>query len=124
MFPLLALLFVVLPLVELYLIIQASQVLGGALNTIAVLVIVSMIGAWLVRREGFNALARAQQQISAGKVPTDEMINGILIAVAGALLLTPGFLTDTLGVVLLVPPSRAVVRDRLRKRYGGRIQRL
>ena len=103
------LLFLVVPFVELYVLIQVGQVIG-VLNTIAVLVVVSVVGAWLVKREGLGTLARARTRIDAGQVPGRELVDGVLILFAGALLLTPGFLSDALGVLLLLPPVRASFR--------------
>ena len=109
MFALLALLFLAVPFVELLVILQVGQALG-ALNTIAILVLVSVVGAWLVRREGLGVLRRAQARVHAGAVPGTELIDGVLILFAGALLLTPGFLTDVAGILLLLPPVRAGLR--------------
>lgn len=120
MFAALALLFLVVPFVELYLLIQVGQVIG-ALPTIAVLVAVSVAGAWLVKREGLATLRRAQVQMSNGRVPGTELIDAVLIVFAGALLVTPGFLTDVIGILLLVPPVRAALRGLARKRLARRL---
>ena len=103
------LLFLVVPFAELFILIQVGQAIG-ALETVAVLVVVSAVGAWLVKREGLGVLRRARQRVNAGAVPGRELVDGVLIIIAGALLLTPGFLTDVTGVLLLVPPVRATVR--------------
>ncbi len=108
--------FLVVPIVELYLFIEVSSSIGfGA--ALFWIVAVSILGAWLVKREGMGALRRANAKVSRGELPTDELINGILIVVAGALMLTPGFLTDVTGLVLLFPPTRAVVRRPLHRRF-------
>jgi UPF0716 protein FxsA len=107
--PLLFLLFLVVPFAELFVLIQVGQVIG-ALPTIGLLIAISVIGAWLVKREGFATLARARERIDAGQVPGREIVDGVLILFAGALLVTPGFLTDVLGVLLLLPPIRAALR--------------
>jgi UPF0716 protein FxsA len=109
----LGLLFLVVPFVELYVLIQVGQEIG-ALPTIALLVLVSVVGAWLVKREGIGVLRRAQARVNAGEVPGVELIDGILIMLAGALLLTPGFVTDVAGILLLLPPVRAVLRRSVR----------
>ena len=106
---LLALLFLVVPFVELFVILQVGRAIG-ALNTIGLLVLVSVVGAWLVKREGLSVLRRARERIDQGVVPGRELVDGVLIIFAGALLITPGFLTDVLGVLLLLPPVRASVR--------------
>ncbi len=117
---LLAVIFVVVPIVELFVIIQVGQAIG-ALNTIALLLIVGFVGAWLAKREGTAVWLRFRRQIEAGAVPGREIVDGVLILFAGALMLTPGFVTDILALLLLLPPVRAVVRATLLKRYVGRI---
>ena len=121
MFALLLTAFVVVPVIEIYLIIQVDAAIGGW-ETIGLLILDSVIGAWLVRREGFSILARVQGALGRGGLPTNELIDGLLVLVAGALMLTPGFLTDGLGLILLLPPTRALVRNRLKKRFAGRIR--
>lgn len=120
---LLFLAFLVVPFLELFVILKVGSALG-ALNTIGLLVLVSVVGAWLVKREGVAVVRRAQARIQAGGVPAKELIDGVLILFAGALLLTPGFLTDVVAVLLLVPPVRAGLRasttNALRRRSGGR----
>lgn len=110
------LLLVVAPLVELYVIIQVSHVIGGW-ETIALLVVESMIGAWLLKRQGLSALARVSQAVEAGRVPGKELVDGFLILLAGALMLAPGFIGDVVGYLLLIPPTRALVRIPLTKRF-------
>src|SRR5215211_7690952 len=89
--------------------IRVGQVIG-ALPTIGLLILVSVVGAWLVKREGFATLARARDRIEAGQMPGRELVDGVLILFAGALLVSPGFLTDVVGVLLLLPPVRAALR--------------
>ena len=120
MFAALALLFLVVPFVELFVLIQVGQVVG-ALWTIGLLVVDSIVGSWLVKREGLATVRRAQEQIRAGAVPTSELVDGVLILFAGALLLTPGFITDLLGVGLLVPPVRVALRGFARRRLARRL---
>jgi UPF0716 protein FxsA len=116
----LLLLFLIVPIVELYVIIQVGQAIG-TLPTIALLIAVSVAGAWLVRWEGLGVWRRAQQKLQQGEMPTTALIDGVLILLAGALMLTPGFLTDLIGVLLLLPPSRAVLRGALVRRYRHRL---
>lgn len=106
---LLAVVFLVVPVVELAVIVQVGQALG-VLETVALLVAISVAGGWLVKREGVGVLRRISAAVSAGRVPGRELADGALIVFAGALLITPGFLSDVLGIALLVPPVRAVVR--------------
>jgi UPF0716 protein FxsA len=110
--PLLFLLFIVVPIAEIYVIIQVGQAIG-ALWTILLLIADSIIGARLVSWQGRRAWARFQEAITAGRVPHREVLDGALIIVGGAFLLTPGFLTDIVGLVLLLPPSRGLVRRAL-----------
>jgi UPF0716 protein FxsA len=116
----LVLLFIVVPIVELYVIIQVGRVLG-VVNTLALLLIVSFVGAWLMKREGLSTWRRAQRQIDAGVVPGRELVDGALIVLAGALLLAPGFVTDVVGILLLLPPVRAGVRTFARHRLERRV---
>jgi UPF0716 protein FxsA len=118
-FAALALLFLVVPFVELFVLIQVGQTIG-ALSTIAVLIVVSIVGSWLVKREGLGTLRRAQEQVRASRMPGGELVDGALIMFAGALLLTPGFLTDVLAVALLIPPVRAAIRGAARRRIARR----
>lgn len=111
-----ALLFLVIPLVELAVIIQVGGAIG-AWNTIGLLVLMSVLGGWLMKREGLGVLRRVQRTIDAGGVPTTDLVDGFLVLFGGALMLTPGFLTDILGMSLLLPPVRAVVRRSLRHRF-------
>jgi UPF0716 protein FxsA len=104
-----AVLFLVVPFVELFVLLQVGQAVG-VLDTVALLVVVSIVGAWLVKREGLGVLRRAQERVAAGAVPGRELVDGVLILFAGALLITPGFVTDVVGILLLLPPVRAALR--------------
>ncbi|MGH3368742.1 MAG: FxsA family protein, partial [Nocardioidaceae bacterium] len=95
---LLAALFVVVPLVELYILIQVGQVIG-ALWTILALVAVSALGSYLIKREGSRAWAALRDAIQTGRMPARELADGALILIGGTLLLTPGFLSDALGLL-------------------------
>ena len=114
---LLVLLFLGLPIAELFVIIQVGHVLG-LIDTLALLVVISVAGAWLVKREGLSVLRRARAQLDAGFVPGRELVDGSLILLAGALMLTPGFITDAVGLLLLLPPVRAGLRAADRRRLG------
>jgi len=119
---LLFLAFLAMPFLELFVILKVGHAIG-ALNTIGLLILVSAVGAWLVKREGLAALRRAQGRIQDGGVPTKELIDGVLILFAGALLLTPGFLTDVAGVLLLLPPVRAALRATTARQLRRRVSR-
>jgi len=116
----LALVFLVVPIAELAVIIQVGQWLG-VVDTLALLILISLIGAWLAKREGIGVWRRIQRQLELGRMPSNELIDGLLILFAGALLLTPGFLTDLLGILLLLPPTRGMIRRALRRRFAWRI---
>ena len=122
MFALLVVAFIVVPIVELAVIIWVGGQIG-ALNTIALLLAVSIGGAWLVKREGLGVIRRFQAQLDAGKIPGRELADGVLIVVAGALLLTPGFISDILGILLLLPPVRSAVRAVALKKVAVRTWR-
>ena len=113
---LLAVLFLVVPLVELYVIIQVGQAIG-ALNTVGILLLDSLIGAWLMKREGLAVVRRLQAKVDHGEVPGSELVDAFLILFGGALMLTPGFVTDIIGMALLLPPVRIVVRRVLARRF-------
>lgn len=105
----LALIFIVVPLIEIYVLLQVGQAIGPWW-TILLLVVDSLIGVRMLRWQGGLAWRNFQQAVTAGKVPHREVLDGVLIVTGGALLLTPGFVTDIFGLVLLIPPTRAAVR--------------
>lgn len=104
-FHLLFLLFVTVPLVEIYLLLEVGGIIG-AVPTIGLVVLTAVAGAALVRAQGFSTILQVRRSVEAGEVPTVAIIEGILLLVAGALLLTPGFLTDAIGFGCLIPPLR------------------
>ena len=106
---LLVILFIVVPLVELYVIIQVGQWIG-ALPTIALLLLDSILGAALLRHQGRAAWWRFNQALAERRVPHREVFDGVMVIFGGALLLTPGFITDVFGLLCLIPPSRALIR--------------
>ncbi|HEU4974585.1 MAG TPA: FxsA family protein [Baekduia sp.] len=111
----LLLLFVVLPIVEIYVIIQVGHAIG-ALWTVALLVADSMAGALLLKAQGRAAWRRFQQALAEGRVPAREVLDGVLVIGGGAFLLAPGFVTDVCGAALLLPPVRALLRRVLARR--------
>jgi len=117
----LVLLFIVVPIAELFVIIQVGQSLG-VLSTILLLIAVSVVGAWMVKFQGVLVLMRAREKLARGEMPNDELISGLAILIAGALMLTPGFLTDAVGIALMIPPIRAVLVAFVRRRFRGRVQ--
>ena len=118
---LVVLLFIILvPVAELIVMFKVAGAFGW-LETLSVLVLISVVGAWLVRRQGLAMVMRIQRELSAGKVPTKSVVDGLLLLVAGAFLMTPGFLTDVAGILLLFPPTRIALRGLLIRRYRSRI---
>ena len=115
MFPVFALIFLIVPLVEIYILIQVGQVIG-ALWTVFFVVLTAVIGVQLLKSQGLSTLSRAQQKMHQGELPAEELLEGMALLLAGAFLLTPGFVTDTFGFVLLFPPGRAMIIASLAKR--------
>jgi len=104
------LLFILVPMVEIYFLIRVGGIIG-AIPTIALVVFTALLGAMLLRFQGWATLQRTRMAMAQGQVPALEMLEGVLLIFAGALLLTPGFVTDTIGFLLLVPPLRqALIR--------------
>ena len=116
----LVLLFIAIPIAELAVIIQVGQQIG-VLWTIAILVADSILGSMLMRSQGRAAWRRFNEAVQVGRVPAREVLDGALVIFGGALLLTPGFITDIFGILFLLPPTRAVVRRVLVRRYADRM---
>ncbi len=114
------LLFTLAPAIELAVIIKVGQHLGAA-STVGLLILSGIAGAALAKHEGLRTWRAIQNDLADGRVPTDRLIDALLILVAGVLMVTPGFLTDLTGVLLLLPPIRALVRRSLKKRFQARI---
>lgn len=114
MLPLLLLAFIIVPIVELAVILQVGNYLG-VLPTIALLIIDSVVGAVLVKREGKRAWDAFRDALSQTRWPGDEVMQGALILFGGALLLTPGFVTDVVGLLAVVPPTRALISRFVRR---------
>lgn len=104
--------FIAVPLVEMFLLFEVSDQIGG-LATIALVVLTAVIGVQVLKRQGLSTLLRANQRIEAGELPAQEIVEGMMLAGAGALLLTPGFITDTIGFVLLTGPLRRQIAAKM-----------
>ena len=113
-------LFLVVPFVELYVIIQVAHIVG-VVPTIALLIVISMLGASLCKREGLAVIRRIQEQLSERRLPGVALLDGALVLLAGALLLTPGFVTDGIGLLLLLAPVRAGARRILKRALLRRV---
>jgi UPF0716 protein FxsA len=109
MFFRLFLLFTIIPVIELTLLIKIGSFIG-ALNTVAIVIFTAVVGAYLVKLEGLGVMYRIQKNMQEGIFPGDELINGMMILVAGALLLTPGFVTDVIGFLMVIPFSRNYIK--------------
>jgi UPF0716 protein FxsA len=104
--------FVVVPIVEIWVIVQVGQAIG-IVPTLVLLLADAVLGTWLFRREGRRAWVALREAIAAHRVPAKEVADGALVVLGGAFLLTPGFVTDAVGVPCLLPPTRAVLRRAL-----------
>jgi UPF0716 protein FxsA len=116
----LVLLFIIVPIAEIFLLIQVGQAIGPWW-TIAILIADSILGAVLLRTQGRAAWRRFGETLQAGRVPAREVIDGALVIAGGVLLLTPGFISDALGLLLLLPPTRAIVRAIVARRLAHRM---
>ena len=120
MFGWLLLLFVSLPLIELALLLRVSQAIELG-PTIALVLVTGVLGAALARREGFRTWMRVQADLAAGRMPTSEIVDALLILVAGVVLVTPGLITDAIGFALLIPPVRNALKRKVAKQFQSRI---
>jgi UPF0716 protein FxsA len=126
LFRILLVLFIVVPAIELWGLISVGKVIGGW-STVILVILTSFIGAWLSKQQGMQVLRLLQLQLSRGQMPTDVLVDGALVLAGGILLLTPGFFTDLVGLVLLIPYTRMIVRHFVKKWLwsmisSGRIQ--
>jgi UPF0716 protein FxsA len=118
----LAVLFILVPVLELAILVQLGRIVG-LWPTLALVAITGLSGAALARAEGFRAFAALQRDLAQGRVPAQAVLDGLCILVGGAFLLTPGLLTDVAGFSLLLPPVRRWIQARARRSLEGRIQR-
>ena len=108
-------LFIVMPIVEMVVLIKVGGMIG-ALNTVGLVLLTAVIGAALLRQQGLSTLLRANQRLNSGELPAREVAEGLILAVGGALLLTPGFVTDGIGFLCLLPGSRHWLAEQALKR--------
>ncbi|MEE9310012.1 MAG: FxsA family protein [Cocleimonas sp.] len=116
-----AVIFLVIPILEIYFLIKVSDLIE-VFPTIILVILTAVIGAGLLRQQGLSTLARLQQNMGQGKIPAQEMIEGVLLAVGGALLMTPGFITDTIGFLCLIPFSRKFIAQNIMKRSADKMK--
>ena len=107
-FPVLAALFIAIPLIEIFLFIKVGSAIG-ALSTVVLVVVTALIGVALLRAQGLQTMGKFQQQVASGEMPANTMLEGAALLFGGALLLTPGFLTDTIGFLCLIPITRQIL---------------
>jgi UPF0716 protein FxsA len=112
--------FIVTPIIEIAVLIQVGGWLG-LWPTLALIILTAIAGTWMLRQQGFAVLSRAQSQLERGTVPLAEVFEGICLVVAGALLLTPGFVTDVIGGALLLPPFRTWLYNVLGSRFRASV---
>ncbi|GGF77144.1 FxsA family protein [Alteromonas lipolytica] len=110
----LLLLFIVMPIAEISLLLQVGDLIGGW-NTVGLIIVTAFVGAYLVRQEGISTLQTAQAKLAQNQVPGTEMLEGMLLVIAGVLLVTPGFITDILGFTFALPWSRKWIATRAAK---------
>ena len=108
---------VLVPLIEIYFLVQVGQEIGTP-ATILLLIVISVVGAWLVKREGRATWNRLRAAMARGEIPTKEAVDGAMILFGGALMLTPGFLTDIIGLLLILPPTRSALKGSFRRVLG------
>ncbi|GAA0854777.1 FxsA family protein [Aliiglaciecola litoralis] len=120
MFGKLFILFAILPIIEIAILVNVGEQIGGW-NTVAIVILTAFIGAFLVRREGIATLMQAQQKMQTGQMPGQEMAEGLLLVIAGVLLVTPGFVTDAIGLLLSFPLTRPLIAKSLMKQMNVKV---
>jgi len=108
-------LFVLVPIIEIAVLLNVSAAIGW-LTTIAIVILTAILGTWMLRQQGLATLMKARQRMQSGQMPAQQMVEGMILLVGGALLLTPGFVTDTIGFACLIPPTRALMARYLGQR--------
>lgn len=120
MFGKLFILFAILPIVEIALLVNVGEQIGGW-NTVAIVIVTAIVGAYLVRQQGLATLMQAQQKMQTGALPGQEMAEGLLLVIAGVLLVTPGFITDALGFLFCLPFTRPFIARGLLKQFAVQV---
>ncbi len=122
MLPFVLLLFIVMPIVEIAVLLNVGAVIGW-IPTILIVILTAVIGTWMLRQQGLATMMSARARMQSGEMPAQEILEGMLLLVGGALLLTPGFVTDAVGFACLIPPSRKLIARYLSRRaQGGFVQ--
>jgi UPF0716 protein FxsA len=115
------LVFTIVPIIEIWLLIKIGRVIGS-LPTVAILLAISMTGAWLARSQGFRVVVAIRDELAAGRLPAAHLFDGALILAGGILLLTPGFFTDFIGIFFLIPATRKLLKSWLRSWLERRLR--
>jgi len=110
----LVILFLTVPVMEMLILIQTGKVLGFW-PTLGLLIVLGLLGIYLVKSQGFMVFQRIRHEIARGQIPTSSLLDGLLVLVSGILLITPGLLTDLIGLAILVPPVRRLLREKLKR---------
>ena len=110
--------FTIIPFIEIYLLIKLGSYLG-AFNTVIIVILTAFFGALLARYQGFQTMLRVRESLERGEMPAEELMDALLILLAGIVLLTPGFLTDLAGLVILIPSTRLMFKRWLRKKFDA-----
>ena len=113
-------LFVIMTLLEIYVLVSVGDAIGG-LSTVLLVVITALIGSSLLKHQGWSTIAKAQQSMAQGKTPAFEMMEGVVILISGVLLLTPGFITDAIGLLGLIPWSRVYFINHILEKNAARV---
>lgn len=113
--------FIIVPMAELYILIEVGKRIG-ALTTIGIIILTGIIGTYLIKSQGFMILRKIQSDMNEGNLPGDSLIQGIIILAGGLLLLTPGFITDIVGFIFLIPAGREIVKKYLLIWLKGKIK--
>jgi len=120
MIRILAILFLIFPVIEVYFILKAGQIFG-AINTIVALILISIIGAYLAKTQGKQMLLLTQIELQQGRIPSETILDGLAILIGGILLLAPGFVTDIVGLLLLIPITRGLLKLLMKKWFERQI---
>lgn len=113
LFRILIVLFIVVPAIELWGLISIGKVIGGW-STVALVILTGIVGAWLAKQQGLQVFRLVQLQLSRGQMPTETLMDGVLVLIGGIMLLAPGFFSDVLGLILLIPYTRMIIRHLLK----------
>lgn len=122
LFPSIFLLFLAMPIIEIFVLIKVGSSIG-ALLTIAIVIFTAILGTWMLRSQGLSTMAKARNRLDSGEIPAFQLFEGLALGVGGALLLTPGFITDALGFACLLPPTRKLLINAVSRKIkvGGMV---